>query len=281
MAQTELFLFFPEYSDESMPSTHSFYIKTISIQSEEEVDSYIGKIQQLVNNTRHEDYEGYYDINNLKRFIYPLEQLPEYYPNRLTGLRRSLQNWENWSDSKQQNTEWFVTLWGSSIADDLLSEISWRKNHNPGNSFLIIDHEALYRDNPILVKHNQESITIDVRPCTAENILEWLSTNRKPQRNFHISKKHGKNGVGAQREHAGQSISVLLCSKEEASEMLHKAIGSNHDTLWFYDSTHKKVIEFRFENDSPLNQYHGFHLDNNVVKNRIPKEILNRLNISL
>ena len=57
--------------------------------------------------------------------------------------------------------------------------------------------------------------------------------------------------------------------KDEAKNMLVKAIGTDSRVLYFFDKVHKKYIEFKRESD---NIYHGFHLDDEDEK-RVPEDI--------
>lgn len=55
---------------------------------------------------------------------------------------------------------------------------------------------------------------------------------------------------------------VLECNREHAQEILCKAIGdtSLDNDLWYFDADYDKVLYFEYENQSPQNEYHGYHL---------------------
>lgn len=66
----------------------------------------------------------------------------------------------------------------------------------------------------------------------------------------------------------------MMCSREEAENMLLKAIGADLRVLYFFDQVHNQYIEFKCESE---NTYHGFHLDA-MDEKRVPEDIKLMLN---
>jgi len=91
---------------------------------------------------------------------------------------------------------------------------------------------------------------------TSQKLVHWIATV-KP-RTFNLSPKHGEKGKGNYSK-----ASPLLCSKEEAQNMLDDAIPcflEQEKSLFNFDTIHQTFIVFYFEGDNPQNQWHGFHL---------------------
>lgn len=65
-----------------------------------------------------------------------------------------------------------------------------------------------------------------------------------------------------------------MCSREEAENMLLKAIGADLRVLYFSIRYIIKYIEFKCESE---NTYHGFHLDA-MDEKRVPEDIKLMLN---
>lgn len=101
-------------------------------------------------------------------------------------------------------------------------------------------------------------MVLEVSKADFKSVLKWYETNRKPQRIFNLNPKHGENGKGAHPGNKGEKVSILMCSKEEAKNMLLKAIGVDLRVLYFFDQVHNQYIEFKCESE---NTFHGFHLD--------------------
>lgn len=71
----------------------------------------------------------------------------------------------------------------------------------------------------------------------------------------------------------GDKVSVLMCGREDVPAMLNMAFGQDSKTLYYYDSKHKKYIEFKQELEQNAKiVYHAFHLDCSD-ENRIPSKI--------
>lgn len=102
-----------------------------------------------------------------------------------------------------------------------------------------------------------------------ESLIEWISKNGEP-RNFHLSPKHGENGVG---NWPGES--VLRCNEKDAQLFLNKSIADfdEKNRFFFFDDNHDTYIEFFYEGNNPQKQWHGFHLSKNDWHQRVPNSV--------
>lgn len=269
MEHSELFLLLPRYEEaEGQPE----YIRPIGIMTEDEILAVIENIDNIYRYIVNENYEGYYDADNVSAFLYAVEEMEECYPNIKTRMRMVMHNWgEDWRARKvQKDTETYM-YYCITIKDDTLCEMTERKfGSTDGSSFLLVNCDAFScASETITTKRNQNEMELDVKNADIKSISKWYETNRKPQRVFNLNPKHGENGRSAHPDNNGEKVSVLMCSRGEAKDMLLKAIGSDLRVLYFFDKKHSQYIEFKRESE---NTYHGFHLDE-VDEKRVPKEI--------
>lgn len=269
MEHSELFLLLPRYEEaEGQPD----YIRLKSVMTVAEILEVIESIDEICRFIANENYEGYYDADNVSAFLYPVEAMEECYPNIKTRMRMVMNKWgENWRTQKVQKDTVKYMYYCISIKDDTLCEMTERKfGSTDGSSFLLVNCDAFScASETITTKRNQDEMELDVRNADIKSISKWYETNRKPQRIFNLNPKHGENGRGAHPGNKGEKVSVLMCSRGEAKEMLLKAIGSDLRILYFFDQIHNQYIEFKRESE---NTYHGFHIDA-IDEKRVPEEI--------
>lgn len=274
MEHSELFLLLPKYEDvEEQPE----YIKSTNIMTEDEFLKVINKIDEICMLISNENYKGYYDAENVSAFLYPAKTLKKSYPNTITRMRMVMNKWgENWRTQKVQKDTVKYMYYCIPIKDDTLCEMTERKFVSKDEStFLLINYDAFScASETIIIKRNQDEVKLNVRNADIKNISKWYETNRKPQRIFNLNPKHGENGKGAHPGNKGEKVSVLMCNKEEAKNMLLKAIGTDLRVLYFFDQVHNQFIEFKRESE---NTYHGFHLDATDEK-RVPEDIKAMIN---
>lgn len=274
MEHSELFLLLPRYEDvEGQPE----YIKSKGVMSENEILKVIENIYEICKLIENENYEGYYDAENVSAFLYPVDTMEECYPNIKTRMRMAMSKWGvNLRVQKVQKDTVNYMYYCIPIKDDTLCEMTERKFvSTDGNTFLLINYDAFSCvSETITTKRNQDEVKLDVRNADIKSISEWYEINRKPQRIFNLNPKHGENGKGAHPGNKGEKVSVLMCSRDEAKNMLLKAIGSDLRILYFFDQIHNQYIEFKRESE---NTYHGFHLDT-IDEKRVPEEIKMMIN---
>lgn len=107
MEHSELFLLLPRYEEvEGQPE----YIRTKGVMTENEILKVIENINEICRFIANENYEGYYDADNVSSFLYPVETMEECYPSIKTRMRMVMSRWgENWLMQKvQKDTESYM-----------------------------------------------------------------------------------------------------------------------------------------------------------------------------
>ena len=273
MEGNELFLILPPHEE---AKCQPLYLKRNGEMSNEELTAFIYEIEHVNSFFTHENYTLYYDSENLKAFLIPIEILPECYPQKGQLLRRLLANQaEDWRRNCQQKSEETYSHLKITIANDTLCEITKRVSESTHpNTYLLLNHQALKStENPIKITCNCSEKSISVCDLNLKKLAAWFEQNRIPQRFFNLNPKHGEEGKGAHRSNKGSKVSILMTNKEEATKLLQRALGEDPKTLFFFDSKQKMYIEFKQEHDQT---YHGFHLDKEE-QDRVPKSILKKI----
>lgn len=269
MEHAELFLLLPRYKE---VSGQPEYILPMDVMSEEEMGKMIERLDEVCCYIENENYQGYYDAENVEAFLYPVKMVEDCYPNAITRMRMVMNKWgENWRKQKKQNDAKSYMYFCLAIKGDTLCEVTERKATSTDNSvFLLVNHGAFSSASEVVrTKCDRKEVELDVRKADAKSISEWFAVNRRPQRIFNLNPKHGENGKGAHAEHKGCKVSVLKCSKEEAKRMLDKAVGFDDRKLYYFDKKQNQYIEFKCEGK---NAYHAFHVDAEDEK-RVPDAI--------
>ncbi len=275
MASTEIFMVFPVYEDaENTPC----YINKVNLKPDKYYDKHIGIIGKILEVfSRIENYNGYYDLENIDAFLYPFDIVEDYYLNDIRSQFRILMSrWgENWrNDSKQEEADSFY-YFSTQIKNDTFCEATKRKSINYENNFLIINYDAFSSDkgDKVLINYKNRDYHIDVVSPDIKKIALWFSLNRQPKRIYNFNPKHGENGKRAFSSNKGDKVSILMCGKDDVTDMLNMAFGEDSKVLYYYDCEHKQYIEFKRELEQKDKiVYHAFHLDCSDEK-RIPQKV--------
>lgn len=276
MGHVELFLLFPVYREsEHQPC----YLKRVDEMDKASYLKYRNAVETVRSFFLYESFEGYYDSKNVKAFMEPVYALEDCYPRNLSMLlRKTLIDWgHDWRNHKRVCQGECCSYFGEKLTDETICEMVKRQSMDADNSYLLLDNGALaHVDSHVKVLFHEESFELSCCDMNTVGLSDWFSKNRKPVRKFNLNPKHGENGKGAHLEHKGDSVSILLCSKETASELLDRAVGveAGARTLYFYDIDNEKFIEFKQESD---NVYHGFHLGEAEARERIPKNVIEKI----
>ena len=231
----------------------------------------------------------YYSESNIQQFLSGFMDFENEYLSNTSGrLSDILQSAENWEDNSQQKSDSYYDIWKISDRQAVnlhelhtFSEIAERICSQITDKIVLIDHKAIHSNDSIVIMisgllgliefSNVPVFTVFHSTKTIEQLETWFSNNRQP-RIFNLNPKHGENGVGA-RANKGEKVSLLLCSQNQASELLRLAKGDKRISkeLFAFDTNHKKFIVFKDDN-TIVNSYHGYHVDN---ENEVPHKIRN------
>lgn len=276
MDKPEIFILFPIYED---VSDVPHYINKIELKQ----DSYYIECIKVVNNILDvfsiENYNGYYDSENINAFLYPFDIVEDYYPNIRSQFRRLMSRWgDNWrDDNKQEKTDLFY-YFSTPINNDTFSEVTKRKYVGNDKKFVIINYDAFLCRNNVIIKYKNNDYHIDVISPKIKEIALWFSKNRQPKRIYNFNPKHGENGKRVFSSNKGDKVSILMCGKDDVTDMLNMAFGEDSKVLYYYDCEHKRYIEFKRELEQKDKiVYHAFHLDCSD-ENRIPQKIKSVIN---
>lgn len=253
----QVFILFPESNPQF------FYIqRNIEFQGEGLLNEYFRKLKIAIELIQIENYQGFYDSNNIKHFLEEYEILEEYYPsNPSRYLRTLLKDWGNWRDRRVSELTFNCQLLNQSICDETFCEIVTKKIMDSKNKYLLVSHDALHI--PIKSHDIESEGIIHIVDCVSLTKLHsWFYNNRIPERIYHPSPKHGENSKG---EWKGES--KLYCSHNEAEDLLKMAFGRPElDELFYFDTKHEKYIIFRYEGKIGKDQYHAYHLEDDLKK---------------
>lgn len=279
MGHTELFLLLPVYKD---AIGQSGYLKRIDVLEKDDYQVYIDGINKVKAFFCYENFNGYYDSKNAKDFMIPIDVLSDSYPKVSVLLRKAMLNWgSDWRRHKTIAEDDEVSYFGETIRDDTMCEVANRQALDSESSFLIVDcdaftHKAEKRD----VEFNGNPMELNTCEIKESKLADWFANNRSPVRVFHLNPKHGEYGKSAHPNNKGDEVSLLLCSKEMASELLANAVGEDEAcrTLYNYDVENACFIEFKGEGG---NAFHGFHVKEELVKARIPADVIKKIELLL
>ncbi len=109
-----------------------------------------------------------------------------------------------------------------------------------------------------------------------EELERWFKKNRTPRKydfddNRHKQRKNAKNS----RIKKDNKSPILNNDKHHIVKLLEEAIGdpSYKDYLINYDEKNGQYVRYEFEDDTPQNQYHGYHLVLQGTYERDEKEV--------
>lgn len=277
MEHMEIFLLFPVYQE---ADGHPGYLRRTDALDNEEYRNMIEGIGRVSSFFCYENFKGYYDSENLKGFVIPIDALMDCYPKLSVLVRKTMLAWgTDWRRKKTITDVDEVRYFGEAIRNDTICEVAKRQMADNDGSFLIMDCNAfVHKADKREIDFNDTSLVISTCEMCESDLAEWFAHNRKPTRIFHLSPKHGENAKGAHPESKGSEVSVLLCSEDSARDLLRRAIGEDGAcrTLYYYDAAKECFIEFKCEG---ANIYHGFHIKEEQVKARVPAEIVKKIEL--
>lgn len=270
MENSSFFLLLPHITSILNP----FYLKVYQTVNIDSVKAIVASLIDTEQFFDYEDYETYYDGVELNAIVNLLDQ-EEDYLGLSALLLNAVKNCENWRDDVRQGDE-IYRYEGKTITGDTLCEMAARCNADDRSAYCILNNgEFSANTDEITVSMYDKTFSFSCIEMNVREMAGWLETNRRPERQYHWNKKHGENGVGAQSQQKGNPVSTLYCSREEASEMLHKAVGISGDRrLFWYDSKCCRYMVFMCETGCC---YHSFHVEDSSEVPIEAREKISRL----
>lgn len=116
---------------------------------------------------------------------------------------------------------------------------------------------------------NHNSVTVFALPIQIQAVANWMEHNRNPKRIYDHNSKHGQEGRGKHPSNAGDYVSDMLESVENAAEMMHKAVKCKRH-LYYYDVNHNKYVRFM---DGGNGTYHAYYVQSLAEENKILHEV--------
>lgn len=281
MAENVIALILPEYDDEGNVITSDDW-KQNFLMDDVEVGKHIKELALFVDFFSDENCRMVYDVKNVSAFSYALRMLPECYPSRHRQLQTALNKAVNWRSYRvsREDVEYSVNY--VIVRDEIRCEMAALIAKDTHNSCIVVVHIPDYKRQLWKLTRNGQEYEINSYPTDISEVFSWLTNHHKPARVYNWNPKHGENGWGAHKKHAGEDVSVLLCSREHASELLQKAIGPcKWDLLYVYDMECGKFMEYKaeckYKNVDPSateRVYHSYHINSeDIIPNRVIKKM--------
>lgn len=283
MAKNVIALIFPEYNDKGNLVTSSDWT-TDELYDDKSIGKQLKDAGTFVDFFRDEDCQLIYDPNNIRAFWFVVDTLPECYPSRAKELITILKGLEDWRKHRISSETDEYHIHYKVVTDEIRTEIASRQETSPVDSFIIATNVFGKENNCWELKKEGTSATIESVPMHIPNVFDWLSKHHNPLREYEWNEKHGEYGKGAHRDNKGDEVSVLLCSREHAAELLPIAIGEpKYDMLHCYDPEHNKYMEYKagckFANLQPgakERTYHSYHINN---EGDVPQRVVYKIKL--
>lgn len=281
MGENVIALMFPEYKDAGNPGTSKVWV-TEELYDDETIGEQIKQTGIFVDFFKDENCRMIYDAKNVKAYLYVANTLPECYPSRARQLRTILKGVENWRENRKSTEDKEYIVHHETIKDDIRTEIAERELANFADSFLIASTVVDRDGEKWNLRINDTSVSVEALRMFIPQVFDWFSEHHKPRRVYEWNEKHGENGKFAHSDNKGDEVSVLLCSKSHAAEMLNGAIGEPmYDCLYCFDAEYGKYMEYKagckYGNlpcDAKERTYHSYHIDDeHQIPNRVMKKI--------
>ncbi|MBS7231120.1 hypothetical protein KHA90_08790 [Flavobacterium psychroterrae] len=263
MSKVNIFILLPEKN----PSFN--WINSIDVLIEENsIRDYLRNLDLYKKSINHEKYDGFYDKKSLLELVSQIKTLEDSYPQpTLRTLQILFSDFFDWREDCNNSNENNYSIFSSLITDNTFCEVAQRKHNNISQNFAFLNHQAIAIKNKIDILLNTTEKDFKILHNDSE-LIAYFCENRIPARNFQTIPKHN---IPRPIRRRGELISPFYGDKKNAAEILKTAIGVNSKELFGYDKSKKMVIIFKYENDTPQNQFHGYHVE--IESDEIPSEI--------
>lgn len=283
MATNIIALIFPEYNDKGNPTTSGDWV-TNKLYDDKAFGEQIKETGILVDFFKDEVCQMVYDSKNVNAYLYPVNSLPECYPSRARQLRTALNGAKDWRKNRISSETEEYNIHYNTVKDEIRTEIASRKKSSANDSLIIATNIFGKNCKSWELKKDDKTFTVKSVPMTILDMFGWLSKHHKPQRKYDWNEKHGEYGKGAHKDNKGEEVSVLLCSREHAAELLPIAIGEPmYDMLHCYDPEHNKYMEYKagckfvnLHSDAKERTYHSYHIND---EGNVPQRVANKIKL--
>lgn len=281
MAENVIALVLPEYDDGGNVITSDDWKRNF-LMDDVEVGKHIKELASFVDFFSDENCRMVYDGKNVSAFSYALRMLPECYPSRSMQLQTALKNASNWRTYRVSKEDEEFSVNYTIVRNETRCEMAALIAKDTNNSCIVVVHIPDYKGRLWRLSKREKEYEINSFPADISEVFGWLINHHKPARVYNWNPKHGENGCGAHKKHAGEDVSILLCSKEHAAELLPKAIGLDKwDSLYVYDKECRKFMEYKAECkyehvDSTATEraYHSYHINSvDIIPNRVIRKM--------
>lgn len=229
----------------------------------------------------------YYQENNKQAFVDELNTYGTFEEFGFLGfldiedaLDLLLQNAKDWEEKPKHDTSdncvyqlWYFdgrVLYGG--CPDVLKEITEHYLRSKGDEkHLFVNIKGAFElEQKILpvFKDCRENDELPVfvhitQVSNFKNLETWFEQNRRP-RTYNMGDNRHIEGHGS---YVPEKSPVMggFGYKQNLADLLKTAVGDQHakkdfEDLMNYDPLHKRYVWFEYEEESPQNQYHGYHL---------------------
>lgn len=266
---TSLFLLLKEYTDAGRtPSV--LYINGEDCLDESEWLKYYAHLFDIIDFFRYEKCDRFYDIKNILQATYPFDLLKNYYEDRdeYPGCSEIIiaqivsMGFMNWREESEEDGQQYF-FYDMDVTEDMFAEIA--RNIRSEKAVVLLNLDAISHPSPIKLSYANGHCSVEIVhvDCIKE-LHMWFSENRKPQRVFVYSSKHGDFYHPSEMiSGSGRRAAQLKCLQSEAQALLNRAVGHDiESSLWYYDAKYNKHIYFENQNEIRM-AFHGYHLSAN------------------
>ena len=267
MSKVNLFILIPENNPK-----FSWINSIDTLIEENNIRDYLRNLDSYKKSINNEKHDGYYDRNSLIELSKQIIICEDSYPRPiLRTLQALFSDFFDWRENKIHSNDNNYSIFNLPIENHTFCETAQRKHNNVDQNFAFLNYQSITIIDEIGISLNAKNQNFKILNNNIE-LIDWFCENRIPKRNFQSIPKHDIPKPITRR---GKLISPLYGDDKNATKILKTAIGLNSKELFGYDESNQMVIVFKFENDTPQNQYHGYHVAKNSEE--IPKEIRAKL----
>lgn len=269
---------FPERDDENKTSA---YLLSDKEYPPKELSVFIDVLGEIIHSFSHENHLFLLDVRNRNNFYRLLKNYNEKkdYPKVADAFLATIANVDEMDSPFMMAENASFTINEAPISIDIFAEVASRKLSFPDNTYALISSLDIINGTFVVnvaKDGNIQKVYMETICADMYAVYEWISTNRRPVRVYiPNTEKHGTDGKGAQKYHGKAPVSQLKCSDEEAENLMHHALANRNgdNKLFVYDFDRKMYMQFDKGSGNVDNNYHGFHVTDEVNMVHGKKEV--------